>query len=67
MDVAALGARVDPEALARIKEDGNIGAGAEWLLDFWGRKRISGIVAMPLTRHLLAHLNEARVKSGLKR
>lgn len=62
-----LGAKADPEALARIKDDGNIGAGAEWLLVFWGRKKISGIVAMPLTRHLLVHLNEARLKLGLKR
>jgi hypothetical protein len=67
LDAAALGAKVDPDALARIREDGNIGAGAEWLLDFWGRKRIWGIVAMPLTRHLMAHLNEARLKAGLKR
>jgi hypothetical protein len=67
MDVAALGAKVDVEALAKIASDGNIGVGAEWLLDFWGRKKISGIVAMPLTRHLMVHLNEARLKAGLKR
>jgi hypothetical protein len=67
MDAAALGAKVDADALARIRDDGNIGEGAEWLLDFWGRKRIWGIVAMPLTRHLMVHLNEARLKAGLKR
>ncbi len=67
MDPATLGAKVDPAALERIGADGNIGAGSEWLLDFWGRKKISGIIAMPLTRHLLVHLNEARLKVGLKR
>lgn len=67
MEPSTLGAKVDPEALARIVEDGNIGAGAEWLIDFWGRKKISGIIAMPLTRHLLVHLNEARLAVGLKR
>jgi hypothetical protein len=67
MDPATLGARVDADAIAKIGRDGNIGAGAEWLLDFWGRKKISGIIAMPLTRHLLVHLNEARRAVGLKR
>lgn len=67
MDAAALGEKVDAAALAKIKDEGNIGEGAEWLLDFWGRKRISGIVAMPLTRHLMVHLSEARLKAGLKR
>jgi len=65
MDPATLGAKVDADAIAKIGQDGNIGAGAEWLLDFWGRKKISGILAMPLTRHLLVHLNEARRKVGL--
>ncbi len=67
LSAEALDAKADPKALARIKDEGNIGAGAEWLLDFWGRKKISGIVAMPLTRHLLVHLNEARLRLGLKR
>jgi hypothetical protein len=67
MDAAALGAKVDAGALARIAVDGNIGIGAEWLLDFWGWKKVSGIIAMPLTRHLMVHLNEARLKAGLKR
>jgi hypothetical protein len=67
MDPATLSAKAGSEALERIGADGNIGVGAEWLLDFWGRKKISGIIAMPLTRHLLVHLNEARLAVGLKR
>ena len=29
-----------------------------WLLDFWGRKDVAGILLMPLTRHQHGHLND---------
>lgn len=29
-----------------------------WLLDFWGKKNISGILLMPVTRHQIVHLND---------
>lgn len=29
-----------------------------WLLDFWGRKNVSGILLMPVTRHQIVHLND---------
>ncbi len=32
---------------------------AEWLVDFWGRKDVSGIIFMPLTRHHMVHINES--------
>ncbi len=32
---------------------------AEWLIDFWGRKDVSGILFMPATRHNLVHINES--------
>jgi hypothetical protein len=57
---ADLKRRVDPDALAEIGRRGYVDSGSAWLLDFWGKKRISGIVAMPLTRHVLVHLNGAR-------
>lgn len=57
---ADLRRRVDPDALAGIGRRGYVDSGSAWLLDFWGKKRISGIVAMPLTRHILVHLNAAR-------
>lgn len=33
--------------------------GARWLIDFWGRKNVAGIILMPLTRHQVVHINEA--------
>ncbi len=29
-----------------------------WLLDFWGKKDVAGIILMPLTRHQTLHLND---------
>lgn len=28
-----------------------------WLLDFWGKKDVSGIILMPITRHQIVHIN----------
>lgn len=32
---------------------------AIWLLDFWGRKTVAGIILMPITRHQIVHLNDS--------
>lgn len=32
---------------------------ANWLIDFWGRKNVSGIILMPATRHHVVHINES--------
>lgn len=29
-----------------------------WLLDFWGKKDVAGILLMPPTRHMMLHLND---------
>lgn len=29
-----------------------------WLLDFWGRKNVAGILLMPASRHIMLHLND---------
>lgn len=29
-----------------------------WLLDFWGRKDVAGIILMPITRHQAVHIND---------
>ena len=33
---------------------------ANWLIDFWGRKTVSGIILMPALRHNLVHINESQ-------
>jgi len=41
---------------------------SNWLIDFWGRKNVAGILLMPITRHHLVHINESieAKKSGIK-
>ena len=29
-----------------------------WLLDFWGKKDVAGLLLMPPTRHVMLHLND---------
>ncbi len=33
--------------------------GSNWLIDFWGRKNVAGIILMPMTRHQVIHMNES--------
>jgi hypothetical protein len=46
--------------LERIKDSGAVLEHADsiWLLDFWGKKDILGLILMPLTRHQTLHLND---------
>ncbi len=32
---------------------------SNWLIDFWGRKNVAGIILMPMTRHQVIHINES--------
>jgi len=32
---------------------------ANWLIDFWGKKDVAGIILMPCLRHQMVHLNES--------
>ncbi|MDF2592356.1 MAG: hypothetical protein K0S75_1822 [Clostridia bacterium] len=34
-------------------------AAASWLVDFWGKKNVAGILLMPVTRHHVVHINES--------
>lgn len=29
-----------------------------WLIDYWGKKDIAGLLLMPLSRHIIVHLNQ---------
>lgn len=30
-----------------------------WLMDFWGNKKITGLLTMPVTRHQIVHINDS--------
>lgn len=52
--------RVSPEGVSRILEEGGVTRQKDsvWLLDFWRKKDVAGILLMPLTRHQTLHLND---------
>lgn len=52
--------KVSPDAISRILREGGVTEQADsiWLLDFWGKKDVAGIILMPLTRHQTLHLND---------
>ncbi|MDR2728031.1 MAG: DinB family protein [Chitinispirillales bacterium] len=59
-----------PESLKRIVDEGGVVEDEKsiWLIDFWGRKNVAGIILMPVTRHQLVHLNECmRIKNKLSK
>ncbi len=47
------------EGLKSILEEGAVVEEARWLVDYWGKKTVSGLLLMPATRHNLVHLNES--------
>lgn len=46
--------------LQKIFDEGGVVEDTEskWLLTFWGKKTVAGILLMPITRHQIVHLNE---------
>lgn len=52
--------RVSPPDLQKIRDTGGVTEHADsiWLLDFWGKKDVAGLLLMPPTRHVMLHLND---------
>jgi len=53
--------RFDDTSLEKIFDIGAVSRdkAASWLVDFWGRKNVAGILLMPATRHHVVHINES--------
>lgn len=53
--------KFEKASLQRIIDEGAVldVEGANWLIDFWGKKNVSGIILMPATRHHVVHINES--------
>jgi hypothetical protein len=51
------------EQLDKIKQNGGVldNEKSIWLLDFWGKKNIFGLIMMPITRHQIVHLNDCLI------
>jgi len=62
--------KFSPESLDRIRKEGGVTSHPDsiWLLDFWGRKDVAGILQMPITRHQVVHLNDSlKIKEKIKK
>jgi hypothetical protein len=55
-----MGKKMEKEQLNKIMESGGLlkHEKSKWLLDFWGKKTILGLIMMPITRHQTLHLND---------
>lgn len=58
--------KFDKYRLQRILDEGAVldVEASNWLIDFWGRKNVSGIILMPITRHHVVHINESLNAKG---
>ena len=58
--------KVNPARLEKVMAEGDVVESTHWLVDYWGKKTIAGLLLMPPTRHNFVHLNEAaRLKKKL--
>ncbi|MDF2988250.1 MAG: hypothetical protein K0R50_3760 [Eubacterium sp.] len=61
--------KIRPEAINRVRQEGGVTEAEQsrWLLDFWGKKTVAGILLMPITRHQIVHINDsAKIKKSLE-
>lgn len=52
--------KIEAIRLQRILDESGVlkVEGSIWLIDFWGKKNVAGILLMPVTRHHIVHINE---------
>lgn len=65
--------KVTKQGLNRIMAEGGVTQQEDsiWLLDFWGKKDMAGLLLMPPTRHVMLHLNDCckwkeKIRGGRK-
>lgn len=61
---------VQPEDIKRIYLEGGVLDDPQsiWLLDYWQSKDVAGLILMPMTRHLMLHLNDiSRMKQAIRK
>ena len=60
LSAADLKRRVTPQGIERIRQSGGVTTqeDSRWLLEYWGKKDVAGILLMPPTRHAMLHLND---------
>lgn len=62
--------KVESKGIEKILNEGGVTEHPDsvWLLDFWGKKNVAGIILMPGTRHQIGHINDCyNLKSSIDR
>ncbi|MBN2531797.1 MAG: DinB family protein [Spirochaetales bacterium] len=61
----ALIKKVDPARIQEIINQEAVVQEAQWVLEYWSKRTIAGLLLMPVTRHQFVHLNQAMsIKNG---
>lgn len=50
--------KINKISLEKIIIEGGVSKDNLWLIDYWGKKDIAGLLLMPLSRHIIVHLNQ---------
>lgn len=57
---------VDPARIQQLWKSGVVVPEAKYVVDYWSKRTIAGLLLMPATRHNFIHLNEAsRIKQAI--
>lgn len=60
--------KVEANRMKALEEQGSVKKESSWLLEYWGKKNIAGLVLMPATRHNFLHLNKSiRIKQRIQK
>ncbi|UYO04696.1 hypothetical protein [Paenibacillus sp. PSB04] len=64
----AFNQKVEAERIKVLEEQKAVKKEASWLLEYWGKKTIAGLILMPATRHIFLHLNKSiRIKQRIQK
>ncbi|MCP1223140.1 DinB family protein [Sebaldella sp. S0638] len=61
--------KMDEDALQRILDEKSVSEKEEavWLVEFWGKKTVAGLLLLPITRHHVMHINDClKIKKKIK-
>lgn len=59
---------VESVKIKKQLDQGAVKKEATWLLEYWGKKNIAGLILMPATRHNFLHLNKSiRIKNKIQK
>lgn len=60
--------KVDGARIEELKEQSAVKKKSSWLLEYWSKKTIAGLILMPATRHIYLHLNKSiRIKQRIQK